>query len=322
MSSKVSIVITCYNKGPYVEESIVSALNQTYSNLEIIIINDGSTDNSSEVIQSVIKKHSNIIFIDNKENKGVVYARNVAIDTATGDYILPLDADDIIEPTYVEKAAKILDDNANVGIVYCQAKLFGVSEGLWGLPEYTLSGILYNNCIFCTALFRKSDFMKAGKYKQNAENSFEDWDLWLSILELGLIPYKINEVLFSYRQCEEATRTQYSNSDLQQARKILLENHVNLYINHPEFVKNVFESGSLRSQYQQLVIDADGMRKYNNDLQNQCQQLVTNVDQLRKNNDKLLKKRKKYKRMATYSIILNVFEILIIAFLVWMLWRA
>ena len=84
MDKKVSIIIPCYNNEKYVEEAIESALNQTYQNIEIVCINDGSTDSSTEKIKPY-KKYSNFIFIDNKENKGVIYSRNYAIDIATGE---------------------------------------------------------------------------------------------------------------------------------------------------------------------------------------------------------------------------------------------
>ena len=91
-SKKVSIIIPCYNQAEFVPEAIESALNQTYKNVEIVVINDASKDNSSQVIQSYANKHTNIIFLDEEENKGVVKSRNLAISKCSGDYILPVDA--------------------------------------------------------------------------------------------------------------------------------------------------------------------------------------------------------------------------------------
>ena len=107
MKEKVSIIIPCYNKGAYIKEALESSLSQTYPNIEIVCYNDGSSDNSSAVIQEFANKYSNFLFIDSKENKGVIAARNSAIENSSGVYILPLDADDKIAPTYVEKAEKI-----------------------------------------------------------------------------------------------------------------------------------------------------------------------------------------------------------------------
>lgn len=237
--TKVSIVIPCYNQAEFVEDAILSAVNQTYQNIEIVCINDGSTDNTSEVVKRLFNKYKNIIFFDENENRGVVFARNFAIEACRGDYILPLDADDIIEPTYVEKAVKILDENPNIGIVYCRARIFGKENKIWELPDYNKDDILYENSIFCTALFRKSDFVKVGGYKTNMEAGLEDYDLWLSLIENGLDVYQINEILFNYRQYEKETRTDFAKKDTHKNFKQIIKNHIDLYLNNELFIKKI-----------------------------------------------------------------------------------
>src|SRR5574344_577910 len=133
--TKVSIIIPCYNQGKYMKDALNSAINQTYHDIEIVCVNDGSTDNSAEIIENFSKSYNNIIFINEKENSGVVRARNLAIERASGEFILPLDADDKIESTYVEKAVKILENKGDVGIVYCRAKFFGEKNEEWLLPK-------------------------------------------------------------------------------------------------------------------------------------------------------------------------------------------
>lgn len=234
MNKKVSIIIPCYNQGKYVQDALNSALNQTYKNIEIICVNDGSTDNSAEIIS----KFENIKFIDFKENKGVIEARNTAIEYSSGEYVLPLDADDTIEATYVEKAVAILNNNSNIGMVYCKARKFGNKNKVWKLPEYNYDDFLISNCIFNCALFRKEDFNHAGKYKQNMKNNCEDWDLWLSFIELGLKPYRIPEILFNYRQCENA-RSKVVSQNTSQLKEIF-KNHINLYSNNEVLIKKIF----------------------------------------------------------------------------------
>ena len=235
---KVSVIITCYNKEPYLEEAVLSAINQTYKDIEIIFIDDCSTDNSIEKIKALKQKYPQIVIIQNEENKGVVYSRNRAIEESSGEYILPLDADDIIDATYVEKAVKILDDNPDIGIVYCKAMLFGAINGEWLLNEYS-DDIIFNNCIFCTALFRKSDFERFGKYKEYMNEGWEDYDLWLSFIENGVKVYRINEILFKYRQTEES-RTSSANAKDIKLRRLLIKKHVDLYVNNDEFMNRVF----------------------------------------------------------------------------------
>ena len=244
---KVSIIIPCYNQGKYVAEAINSALRQTFKDIEIVCVNDGSTDNSVEIIKSFENKYKNFIFLSNEENRGVIYSRNFAIKNCNGTYILPLDADDIIEPTYVEKAVKILDNNPNIGIVYCKAKIFGNYDKYWNLKPFNKSDILYENCIFCSALFRKSDFIKIGGYNNNMKYGCEDYDLWLSFIEQGLEVFQINEILFSYRQYDETSRTTISLKNKKEIWNNLIKNHINLYLNDENFLERLIFSNPIKT---------------------------------------------------------------------------
>lgn len=244
---KVSIIIPCYNQEKYVAEAINSALRQTFKDIEIVCVNDGSTDNSVEIIKSFENKYKNFIFLNNEENRGVIYSRNFAIKNCNGTYILPLDADDIIEPTYVEKAVKILDNNPNIGIVYCKAKIFGNYDKYWNLKPFNKSDILYENCIFCSAIFRKSDFLKIGGYNNNMKYGCEDYDLWLSFIEQGLEVFQINEILFSYRQYDETSRTTISLKNKKEIWNNLIKNHINLYLNDENFLERLIFSNPIKT---------------------------------------------------------------------------
>ena len=90
---KVSVIIPCYNQSEYIEEAILSVVNQTYPNIEIICIDDCSSDNSAQIIKSLVEQYKNIVFLSNIENVGVVKSRNKAVEVSTGQYILPLDGD-------------------------------------------------------------------------------------------------------------------------------------------------------------------------------------------------------------------------------------
>lgn len=194
---KVSVVIPCYNQGGYVDEAVESVLQQTYDDFEIIIVNDGSTDeHTNEVLAAYAKPRTRVIATD---NQGLAAARNNGIKAAVGEYILPLDADDRIESTYLEKAVRILDQSKDMGIVYCRARLFGELESEWVLPEYSLDVMLLDNVIFCSSLFRRSDWELVGGYDTEMVFGWEDYDFWLSLIERGRQVYKIPEILFHYR---------------------------------------------------------------------------------------------------------------------------
>ncbi len=108
---KFSIIVPVYNVEKYMEKSLDSLVNQTYKNLEIICVNDNSTDNSLEILKNYASKDERFVIIDQKENKGPGFARNIAIDNATGDYIAFLDPDDWLEPDSFEQIINTLEKN-------------------------------------------------------------------------------------------------------------------------------------------------------------------------------------------------------------------
>lgn len=194
----VSVIIPCYNSGATLEEAVASALKQTYSQVEIIIVDDGSTDDfTRDLLRSYLRPKTAIYHIP---HSGPAQARNFAIAKARGKYILPLDADDRIHPRYLEKAVPVMEKNERIGIVYCRAQFFGGRSGEWVLPRYSLENILVDNPIFNTALFRKKAWEQVGGYNVNMTHGMEDYDFWLSLIEQEKCRvHRINQVLFYYR---------------------------------------------------------------------------------------------------------------------------
>ena len=197
---RVSIVIPVFNTETlFLEEAVASALRQTYPDIEIVIVDDGSTrEETLGLLEELRKKDS--IQVVRQSNSGPSAARNTGIAAATGEYILPLDADDVIEPTYVQQAYEAMEKNPKLGLVYCRADYIGAWSGPWELPDYSYPEILLGNCIFCTALFRKSDWEKVGGYKTVMRLGWEDYEFFLSLIERGLGVYCIPQVLFHYRK--------------------------------------------------------------------------------------------------------------------------
>ena len=235
----VSIIVPCYNQGCFLEETLESVISQTYNNWECIIVNDGSTDNTESVAMKYTKKYDRFKYIY-QENKGLSATRNMGISNSFGKYILPLDSDDKIGSKYIERSVEILENNPNVEIVYCDAELFGLSNGKWNLPEFSLEKILGENCIFCSAFFRRETYDIVGGYKTNMKYGFEDWDFWLSIIEnfwLSIIEkkkknciiHKINEVQFYYRIRKKSMLSSMNSERLYKMRKQIWENHRELY---------------------------------------------------------------------------------------------
>lgn len=205
---KVSIIIPCFNAGEFIGEAIESALNQTYTDLDIIIVDDGSTDaRTREVLERACWPRTRVMW---QENAGPAAARNKAIEASDGEFILPLDADDKIEPTYVEKAVAEMLSNSNVGVVYCKAMKFGSENGPWNLPSYNLRELVIDNVIFVTSLFRRKDWLEVGGFNQSLRMGVEDYEFWIKIVGLGRDVIQLDEYLFNYRVQNSSRTTNFS----------------------------------------------------------------------------------------------------------------
>lgn len=227
--NKVSIIMPCYNDGAYIKEAVASVRAQTYPNIELVIVDDGSDDpNTLKVLEQLEAEGACLLHTNRLRPAG---ARNAGISAASGEYILPLDADDWIEPTYIEKAVEVLDSSEKVGVVYCHADLFGEQTGPWELPDYSLDKMLLDNIVFVTALFRKEDWCKVGGYRTTMVHGMEDYDFWLAILELGREIRQLPETLFHYRikPVSRTTRFQDDPSVVQETYRMIYQQHPVLY---------------------------------------------------------------------------------------------
>lgn len=223
---RVSVIMPCYNDGAYIMEAIQSVQEQTYPNIELIVIDDGSDDQTTINILKNLK--SDGIKVLHTKHLRPAGARNAGIEASTGKYIMPVDSDDRIERDYIEKAVQAMKDDPRRGVVYCHADLFGERSGPWELPEYSLDSMLLDNVVFVTALFKKEDWVTVGGFRTNMEHGMEDYDFWLSILELGRDIYQLPEVLFHYR-IKKASRT----TQFQENAEIVKQVYRDIYRQHP-----------------------------------------------------------------------------------------
>lgn len=223
----VSIIMPCYNDGAYIEEAVASVRAQTYENIELIVIDDGSDDkNTLSVLEKLREQGVKLLHTDHLRPAG---ARNAGIAAATGKYILPLDSDDAIEPVYVAQAVAEIEKDDNIGIVYCHADLFGEQSGPWQLKDFSIENMLLDNVIFVTALFRREDWVKVGGFRSSMQYGSEDYDFWLSILELGREVRQLPDILFHYR-IKPVSRTSLHLDDPETLR----ETYHDIYRNHPD----------------------------------------------------------------------------------------
>lgn len=231
----VSIIVPCYNQAQYLDEALQSVLDQTYTNWECIVVNDGSQDNTDEVAKKWIEKDNRFKCLY-QENKGVSSARNTGIDYSSGEFILPLDADDKISPAYVALAVESFQRDGLLKVVYCKVEKFGDEIGPLNLKPYAIKTLAAENMIFCTAMYRKRDWELVGGYDINMIYGLEDWEFWIALLKNGGEVKCLNEVGFYYR-IKKVSRNSQSNNN----QKYLLEY---MSVKHADFFVAQFGSFS------------------------------------------------------------------------------
>lgn len=196
----VSIIIPCYNDGKYLPEAIATAKQQTYPNIEIIVVDDHSTDPKTQETLQEIAKSGLCVLQTPPGKKGLPAARNAGIAQATGKYILPLDADDKIDPTYVSKAVAVLSNNPDVAVCGSQVKFFGLHRHVWVQPEYSYESLVQEEYkLVCSCVYRRTDWERVGGYDESLVLGKEDMAFWLDVLHEGGDVVILQEPLFFYR---------------------------------------------------------------------------------------------------------------------------
>ena len=228
--SLATIIITNYNKAPFLKESIDSALNQNFEDFDVLITDDGSTDESMNIINEYQNNpKTSIIF---KENEGVITTRNRAINEAKGKYIVQLDGDDKLDVDFLKLTVPVLEKKEKVGIAYCLTEFIGAKSGLWNLGEYSIEKELITNQIVITALFRKDDYLKTEGYSNDFQKGYEDWDFWLSIIELGKEVRQINQVGFYYRILSNSRNRSFNTEIEKELKSKIYQRHIKLYLKY------------------------------------------------------------------------------------------
>ena len=199
----VSIVVLCHNYGRFLPEALESALAQTHSKCEVVLADNGSTDDSVEVAS----RYPDVRVVS-KPHRGVERMCNEVIPSVNGDYFVLLDADDALAPTYVEELLAALRRNPDAAYAYCRPLLFGARTGsMRCLPFSAYFLIRRTNFVNKAALTRKDDFVAVGGYSEDlAEHAFEDWDFFLRMLAAGKRGTYVRKPLLRWRRHGEGSR--------------------------------------------------------------------------------------------------------------------
>jgi glycosyltransferase involved in cell wall biosynthesis len=222
----VSVVMPVYNYGKMFHKSIESVFNSTYKNIELIIVNDGSTDEYVLKKLDSLSNHPNIKII-HQENGGPSNARNNGIKNSNGVYILPLDSDDMISPEYIQTCVNIIKRDKNISPVYCDTNHVGQMSGIENRPEWSRERLIQGPFIVNCSMFTRESFDLCGGYDEEMKG-WEDYDLWVRMMNNGFIGKRIPKPLFTYFHHEnDGTVSTEANKNTQELyNTIMIKNNI------------------------------------------------------------------------------------------------
>ncbi|OXA92208.1 glycosyltransferase family 2 protein [Flavobacterium hercynium] len=259
----VSIIVPCYNQAQYLDEALESVLCQSHANWECILVNDGSHDHTEEIAKKWILRDDRFKYYY-KSNGGVSSARNFGIANSTGDYILPLDGDDKIGSEYIKLALSEFENDNSLCLVYANAFFFGTKEELWQLPDFNFKSFLLNNCIYCSAIYKKEDFLRVGGYDEKLIYGNEDWEFWINLFsKYNGSPKikKINYLGFFYRRKTISRDVDLYNSS-QKTAETLFEIYKKHHLVYEEYFGNYIDVVKNSINYRNGVQNLLKSRKY------------------------------------------------------------
>jgi len=249
---KISVLMPVYNCENYLKEAVDSILNQTFTDFELLLINDGSTDKSEDVILSY--DDSRIRYIKNEKNLGLIKTLNKGIKLANGEYIARMDGDDISEAKRFAKQVEILDNYQNIIAVSTHLKEFGASDVVFKGVNNPLSFIVSSTMICHAPVMLRSQVLLDNNVFYNIDYPHaEDYKLWNDLKHFGEF-YVIDEVLYYYRIHSESVSRKHS--DIQQASraKVNLEEYQKLVKRDLKY----YEIAILSEQYYKASVNQMG----------------------------------------------------------------
>jgi glycosyltransferase involved in cell wall biosynthesis len=220
---RVSVLLPVYNAEQFVEQAVNSILGQTFKNFELIVIDDGSTDRSAAILESLARVDSRIAFY-RQPNAGLIASLNRACSLGRGTYVARMDADDISLPTRFEKQVAYLDSHKDIGVAGTWIQDIdarGQPGPVWPLPSNPATIVwflMFGNCMAHPSIMMRSEIMKSLGYRTEAAH-IEDYDLWVraaAATRLANIP----EVLLRHRVFNQSVSTRHLSSQQEAAAKL------------------------------------------------------------------------------------------------------
>jgi glycosyltransferase involved in cell wall biosynthesis len=193
-----SFVITCHNLGPYLDEAVDSVLAQTIEDYEIVVVNDGSTDEGTcSLLRTYSRPRTRVV---HSERRGLPGARNLGVANSRAPFLCMVDADDILEPRYLERSLAAVQPSPDIAFASHWFRAFGEETWDWTPTDCTLATLLRENTVNGAALLRRDVFESLGGFDESFTDGCEDWEFWIRATAAGYRGTIIPEFLFRYRR--------------------------------------------------------------------------------------------------------------------------
>jgi glycosyltransferase involved in cell wall biosynthesis len=224
----ISVVVPSYNKGEFLPETLQSILIQDYRPFEIVVVNDGSTDNTSEVVRTHSNKSSDILIsLLEKPNGGISDARNYALERVRGRIVVTIDGDDRMADGYLSGGIEVMRQQGAT-LVCTNVQLFGEDDGTWDPPDFDAFAIRYNNCIPTLVMYDRELWVKNGGY--NRAFAFnEDWEFFLGCAKQNMKVGKIPGRKFLYRVTKGGLAQQFIQDTWPYSVSLMMTSYDGLY---------------------------------------------------------------------------------------------
>lgn len=255
----VSVIVPCYNLGRYLPEAIDSVLAQSYTDFQILIVDDGSTDaETRRVLADYAKGELPNLQVVTSHNRGLPGAKNLGLAHTSGRYVCMFDADDRLVPEFLEKSVAVLERDSRIAFVSHWLRTFGDDESDWTPTSCDFPTLLDLNTINGAALVRRSALDAVGGFDETMRDGCEDWDVWISLVEGGFPGTILPEVLFLYRRRPDSMSRHMMEGDRHpRLYRRLVEKHAESYRAHLTalLVRRERDLSHLRRHIDALEID-------------------------------------------------------------------
>lgn len=227
---RVSCIVTCFNLGQFLEELLASLRAQTFQDFDIVIVDDGSTDEETRRVLARVGARLRVV---RTENRGLSAARNLGASLTSGEYVCALDADDVLMPELLERSVARLDADPSLSFVSHWLETFGDESWEWKPERCDFPALLEMNTVNGAALVRRSALESVGGWDETMRDGCEDWDLWITMVERGHRGEIIPEVLFRYRRRGDSmSRVKFAGGGFTKVYARLVRKHAEAYRAH------------------------------------------------------------------------------------------